>query len=211
MAATHLTVCEHCDSVHQHLLLRDGETALCQRCGAELYHSRRLDLNRMLALTLTALIVFIIANLYPIADIELQGRSNSARLWDAILLTYDSDVRPIAIIAAASAFFLPLAQILLFLYVLVPLRAGFVPREFALVMRVLRLAQPWSMVEVFLIGTLVSIVKLHGYAGVTLEPGLWGFAVLTLLQALLENYHLHELWDYADEIGRSQRVSEQAT
>lgn len=208
MATTHLIVCEHCDSVHQRLLLKEGETALCQRCGAELYHSRRLDLNRMLALTLTALIVFVIANAYPIADIELQGRSNSARLWDAILLTYDSGVRPIAIVAAGSAFFLPLAQILLFLYVLIPLRAGFVPREFALAMRVLRLARPWSMVEVFLIGTLVSVVKLHGYAGVTPEPGLWGFAVLTMLQALLQNYHLHELWDYADEIGRAERVAQ---
>lgn len=199
MAAGPLIVCEHCDTVHRRQPLAGGETALCLRCGAELYHSRSIDLDRMLALALAAAVVFIIANAYPIAMIELQGRANAARLWDAIRISYDAGVGPIAVIAGGAAFFLPLVQILLFLYVLIPLRARRLPSEFALAMRVLRLASPWSMVEVFMIGTLVSVVKLRGYASVTPEPGLWGFAVLTVLQAALQHYHLHELWDYADE------------
>jgi paraquat-inducible protein A len=202
MAISHLIVCEHCDAVYRRLLLVDGETALCPHCGAELYHSRRVNLDWMLAMTLTAAVVFVIANAYPIAILDLQGRSNAARLWDAVLITYDSGMGPIAIVAAGTAFFLPLVEIILLLYVLLPLRAGWVASEFPLAMRLLRLARPWSMVEVFMIGTLVSVVKLQGYADVSLQPGMWGFAVLTVLMAALQQHHLHELWDYADNCRR---------
>lgn len=193
-----LVICEYCDTVHARAPLQRGETAYCHHCGSELYRHPRLDLDMMMALTVTSAIVFLIANLYPIMALDMQGLNNQATLWDTILFTLDSNVGPIAVLASASAFFFPLIQILLFAYVLIPLRAGRKPHAFIGAMHALRQLQPWSMVEVFMLGTVVSVVKLTAVAEVAPQVGLWGFAALTLLLTVLSSFDLNELWEQAD-------------
>ncbi len=197
---SNLVICEYCDAVHARVLLRRKETAHCQHCGSELYRHPRLDIDMMMALTAASAIMFIIANCYPIVALDMQGLSNQATLWETILFTLDSNVGAIAVLAAASAFFFPLIQIILFSYVLIPLRAGRKPAAFAGAMHALRQLQPWSMVEVFMLGAVVSVVKLTAVADVAPQIGLWGFAVLTLLLTMLSSFDLHELWDQAAEL-----------
>lgn len=200
MTSTSLAVCEHCDAAHRRVPLRPGNTARCVRCGAELYQDAYFDLNLMLALTASALIVFMIANAFPIVSIQVQGASNEATLWRAILDTADSGFGSAAALAAATVFFFPLAQIVLIAYVLLPLRLGATPRHFALAMRALRHLQPWSMTEVFMLGVLVSVVKLGSIATVVPGPGLYGFLALTVLLTLLASFDLRALWQLAPEL-----------
>lgn len=194
-----LVICEYCDAVYARLPLQRGEVARCQQCGSELYRNSRADVDVMLALTLTSAIVFVIANSYPIVELNVQGLSSQATLWDTILFTLDSNVGAIAILAASSAFFFPLIQILLFAYVLIPLRAGRRPHALIGAMHALREMQPWSMVEVFMLGAVVSVVKLTAVATVIPQIGLWGFAALTLLLTILSSFDLHELWNQVPE------------
>lgn len=194
-------ICEHCDVVHERRPLQPREIAACTRCGATLYRNQWLDVSSMLALTLATAIAFVIANLYPIVTIENQGATNAATIWGAIVASYQSGVAPVAALSAATVFFFPLAQILLFAYVLLPLQLGLRPRDFNLAMRALKLMQPWSMVEVFLLGVLVSVVKLAGVASVITGIGLYSFAALTLLLTALTSFDLHELWEAAEQAG----------
>ncbi len=197
--APKLVICEHCDSVHQRSPLPAGAVARCLRCGAELYRNRRVDLDAMLALTLAALIVLAIANAYPVVWMDLGGQSRSVTLWGAVLSSYDAGVGLVAVVSAACIFLMPLLQIAVLIYVLVPLRSGWVPPRFSSAMHALRHMQPWSMVEVFLLGILVSAVKLAADAAIAPGIGLWGFALLTYLLTLITSYDLHELWDLAAE------------
>lgn len=164
-----------------------------------LYRNRGFDLDLQLALALAGLIVLAIANAYPIVAIELQGTRNEARLWGAILASYDSGVGLVAIVAAATLFFFPLFQLLLLLWVLTPLRNGRVPRGFVSAMHALRRMRPWSMIEVFMLGVLVSVVKLAGMATIAPGVGFWAFAVLTLILTALSNFDLDDLWDCLPE------------
>jgi paraquat-inducible protein A len=197
LSTARLTICECCDAIYARQRLAPGQTAYCRRCGAELYSNRRLDLDAMLAITLGGLIMFIIANVYPVLIMELGGTRADVTLWGAILETYDAGVGPVAVLAALSLFMLPLTQILMFLYVLLPLRAGWVPAGFVPVMHAIRHTRPWSMVEVFLVGVLVSAVKLAAESELMPGVGLWGFALLTILLTLLSLFDLQELWDLA--------------
>ena len=190
-----LVICEYCDAVYDRTPLQRREKAHCPRCGSLLYRNTRTDTGVMLALTVASAIMFVIANCYPIVEINMSGLSNQATLWDTILFTLDTNVGAIAVLAAASAFFFPLIQILLFAYVLIPLRAGRKPPAFIGAMHALREMQPWSMVEVFMLGAVVSVVKLTAVAAVSAQIGLWGFAVLTLLLTVLNSFDLQELWD----------------
>lgn len=200
MQPERLVICEHCDAVYRRQALPGGAVACCRRCGAELYRNRRYDLDTMLAITLAALILFVIANLHPVVRMELGGSVSEATLWDAILASSDAGVGPVAVVAAACIFFLPLSQMLLFAYVLLPLRTGAVPRHFVTAMHAIRHMRPWSMVEVFMVGVLVSAVKLAADAEIAAGIGLWGFALLTVLLTMLSTFNLHELWDLASEV-----------
>lgn len=196
-----LVICEHCDSVYRRAPLQRGQIARCAACGGELYRNRPVDFGAMLALAMAGLIVLLIANAYPLMRVELAGVSREATLWQIVLLTFDTRIGAIAVLSAVTIFFFPLLQILMYLYVLLPLQLGRVPPAFIGAMHALRQMQPWSMVEVFVLGALVSVVKLAGVATVTPEIGLWGFGILTILLTALDSFDLRELWNRAAELG----------
>ena len=203
MSVDRWVVCEQCDAIHARRELRAGEVADCVRCGHRLYRHHRFDLGILLALTLSTAIVFVLANVYPVVALNAQGAYNAATIWGAVIATWESGVAPVAFLSALLVFFFPLSQICLFAYVLLGLYRGRRPREFRQAMQALSIMQPWSMAEVFMLGILVAIVKLHGVMTVIPGIGMWSFAVLTLLLAALTSYNLQDLWDIAEEIDDS--------
>jgi paraquat-inducible protein A len=196
-----LIICECCDAVYRRAPLRGRATAHCACCGVPLYRSARANLDHMLALALAALLVFLIANAYPLMTLEVGGKYSEASLWDMIVDTYQSNVSPLAAVAALTVFLFPLLQIGLYAWVLLPLRRGRVPAAFIGIMHALRQMQPWTMVEVFMLGLLVAVVKLGGMATATPGLGMWGFAALTLLLTLLNSHDLEQLWERAEGLG----------
>lgn len=194
-----LAICEHCDSVHQRLPLARGEAADCQVCGATLYRRPMLDLDAMLALTIAALIVLVLANAAPIVTMESGGVTTRGWLLTMVASTWSSGVGAVAAIVAGTVLLFPLAQIGLYFYVLLACRRRQPAPQFAQAMHWLRRLRPWSMVEVFLIGTLVSIIKMSHLASVQPEPGLWAFGVLTILLTALGTFELRELWVLREE------------
>lgn len=201
MTAEPLIICEYCDAVHRRPALPPGGSARCQTCGGPLYRRSRFDLEAMLALTLASAVVFVVANAYPLVTMSSQGIETHASLLGLVMAAWDSGIAAVAAITALTVMIFPLLQISLYCYVLPGLRSGRLPREFHAAMRLLRRIRPWSMVEVFLIGTLVSVIKMSGLADVSPQPGLWGFGILTVLLTALGSFDLRELWWEAAERG----------
>lgn len=201
MAHSPISICEDCDAVYERRPLARGEIALCPRCGCELYRGRRLNLDVMLAVTVASLILFALINVLPIVFVKLGKAVAGPTIWDAILGSYDAGIGLVAIVVAVCMLGLPLLQLLLYLYIVVPLRAGRVPRHFALAMRALRHARPWSMVEVFLVGVLVTSIKLAKDFDLTIAAGLYCMAALTVTLTVLLTFSTHELWERAEECG----------
>lgn len=195
-----LVICAHCDAVHRRSPLPARGRACCSRCGNELYASGRTHLEAWLALAAASAVAYLVANLNPIVEIELRGESTRASLFDALMATWSSGAPPVAALAAACAFLFPLARIGLELFVLAHLYAGRRPARLGRAMRVLHVLRPWSMVEVFMLGVIVSLVKLGGETTVIPGPGLAGFAVLTVLMTLLATFDSHALWDAAERV-----------
>ena len=73
-----LIECEHCASIYRRHELEHGETASCTRCGSTLWRYSGLTLSNWLALAITALIIFGIANAYPVASMSVQGMVQQA-------------------------------------------------------------------------------------------------------------------------------------
>jgi paraquat-inducible protein A len=195
-----LVVCEECDAVHMRRSLRPGDVARCTRCASVLGRGHLFAVDGQLALSSGALLVFVLANVSDIVSLDLRGVRSEVTLWESIWHTWLSGQEVVALLAGATAFAFPLAVILLRLYVLTPLAAGRRVRGFVPAMRALRWVTRWSMVEVFLFGALVAIVKIAGLASVVPGVGIFSFGTLTLLLAANQAAGLHGLWQHASSL-----------
>lgn len=194
-----LIVCHECDLLLQDVPLQPGGTARCSRCGAILYRHSPDSLNLTLAFTLAAAIFFVVANVYPIMEIEIQGTPGKTNLYGAVQSLWQQEMPLIAILVGITTLLLPAAELTMMLYLLIPLRSDRIPPGLTLFMRVLQQIRPWSMVEVFMLGVLVSLVKLTSSA--TIIPGiaLWSFGGLTfMLAAMASSFNSRDIWAYLD-------------
>jgi paraquat-inducible protein A len=200
MALSALTACHECDLLQQEPILPPGGVACCQRCNAVLFRHTPDSLDRGLAYVLGAAILFIVANVFPIVGLEVQGTLNATSLYGAVQRIWDNDMQGVAALVFATTILIPATEIALMLYLLLPLKFGWLPGETKLALRILQAVRPWSMTQVFILGVLVALVKLAHLAHVVPGVALWAFAGLILsLTAAATNFNAHQLWSLIKE------------
>lgn len=186
-----LLACPDCDALHRRRTLRLGEKARCIRCGAVLYRHSHLEPGQVLPLVVGALVTYVIANVFPIVDLEIQGQSNSATLFGSILALWGEGRQLVSILVFATTLLFPLVDLLAMLTLLLTFRRG----RPAMLWRFAEALRPWGMIEVFMLGMLVALVKLSHLAHVLPGVALWAFAALTLLMAAILTFDPRSLWD----------------
>lgn len=194
-----LLICEHCDTVYRRRVLARGEVAQCQRCRAVLERHQGLSVNTLLALVLTALIMFVQANVWPIITLGLNGQYSDSTLWGMIIAMWREQAKVVSVLAAFTLFFFPLLKMLTLGWLLWFARSGRRAPGFTRMMVTLHYIGPWTMSEVFVLGALVAIVKAHVYFDVLADPGIYAYAVLTLLITVFAGVDLRQLWDLTTE------------
>lgn len=196
-----LIACHECDLVQRRISLPPGGKAKCPRCGTTLYKNNPDSLNRTLALTLSALMLFIVANSFPFLSFDFQGQGTQTTLFGGAKQLYQQGDVPVAGLVFFTTIAAPLLHLLLLLYVLVPLRFGRVPLQLPDVFRLYFSNKPWVMLEVFMLGILVAIVKLVGLAEVVLGLGFWGFfALIFALAWASSTFDTDAMWQRVEEI-----------
>ena len=195
MPASQLVVCRECDALQRVRSLSRGELLACFRCGAHLRESHGERLHRVLPLTLSASVCFVLANSWPIVAIEVAGNRSATSMLGAIVELYKQGAPGVALIVLLTGLLAPAAQLGLLAYALLSLAA---PRRLPGVQTVVQLLQalrPWSMAEVFMLGALVSLVKLAGVARVIPGIGMWSlFGVIVLTAAAQAMFDVPEYW-----------------
>jgi len=193
--------CHECD-----LLLHKAEVPdargvmLCPRCGAELCRVGPDNLQFLLALTCTALILLLLANLFPVVGLNIQGHHVDTTVFGAARQLWRDDTPIVAGLLVATTVLVPLVELSVLAWLLFPLCSGRRPVAFVPLFRSLQLARPWAMVEVFILGVLVSLVKLSHMADVLLGTAIWCFGGLMLVLAVLSTAFDHRaLWQAWEE------------
>jgi paraquat-inducible protein A len=124
-----------------------------------------------------------------------------ALLLGAVFALQGQGVEAVAWIVAVTTLVAPALDIAMLLYLTLPLRLGMRPPGFATVFRFAQAARPWGMIEVFLLGVLVSLVKLASLATVLPGIALWSFgALMVLLAAASGSLDAHQLWEHAERV-----------
>ncbi|TMP63394.1 paraquat-inducible protein [Pseudoalteromonas sp. S1610] len=175
------TACPSCDLIIDIPVINAKQVALCPRCNHKI---RGINVNNdieIVALSLSALLMLLSSMFYPFISFSSNGITQTITLPDAarILFNYDSDL--LGLFIDISIIILPMSLLI----ILIPLHLGALktlPQAIARRLLKFTLAlEPWIMSEIFLIGVLVSMVKIMSLADVSFGTSFFayvGFVVL---------------------------------
>ncbi len=175
--------CHECDLLHRIAPLAPGGKALCSRCAAPLYRNVPDSLERACALYLAALLLWVMANAAPFVSLKLSGRVEENLMLSGPLALARAGMPEVGLLVFLTSILFPFLTIVGTLYVLLPLRFGWRFPGVAPAYRMVRVLTPWSLIGVFMLGLLVSIVKLLDLADVVPGTGLYAFVGLLLVSA----------------------------
>ena len=190
-----MIACRECDLLQREIALPAYGEALCVRCDAPLFRTRPHGLDYTLVSLVTGLLFFILANIYPLVILEVKGNTASATLFAAIKALAAQDLLSVATIVLVTTMLAPICEIIAMLYLLVPLKLGANVPARAAVFRFVEQVRPWGMIEVFMLGMLVAIVKLTTFATVIPGVALWSFGALMIsFSAAAYFYNPRDIW-----------------
>ena len=201
---TRYVACHDCDALFTAPEVGEGERVLCPRCGANLFTRRANTVQRTSALVLAAAVLYVVANLFPFLTLSSDYRESDMVLIQSVTGLEKSGYPPLASAVAIFIFVSPMVVICGLLYLLLPLLAGRRLPGSTLLCRLVFEARHWNMVEVYLLGVLVSLLKLGSLAKLTLGTSFWAFVgfIICLTGAVATIDH-RELWDHLDHAERS--------
>lgn len=198
-----LVVCDQCDLLQREAQLESGGTAICGRCGNVLFRSQPRGLKLSLAFALTSAALFLISNFFPIVTISSQGLTNSTTLLDAADRLVHDGIPSIAALVFTTTFLMPALEIMALIYLLLPLHFGRLPPGLKIAFRLIYIVKPWAMVEVFMMGLLVTITKLNAFASVAPDTALGSFVLLMIfVTAAASNFDPHNFWKRVEALER---------
>ncbi|WP_051559798.1 paraquat-inducible protein A [Marinobacterium jannaschii] len=152
-------------------------------------------MNKALAFSSSALLFLLLANLFPFLAFRAQGREQVMNLLHSSFELATQGHPVLAALVAVFILLIPALMLSTLLYLLIPLKRGRYPHNGYRVCRYLFTLKPWSMVEVFLIGVLVSLIKIASMADVILGISFWAYVLFSLcLTAAISAIDRHHLW-----------------
>jgi paraquat-inducible protein A len=187
--------CHGCGTVHRLPALPDDSIARCVACNAKIASRFEATIERTTALYLAALVMFLVANAFPILSMAIAGQSNASTILDSAKALYDAGMWPLALAVGLAGCVVPLAKILGMLAVLIPLRLGHRPGWVFGCFRWVERFQPWAMMEVYLLGIIVAYVKMQDLATVEAGVAMYAFiGTIVLLAAADARFDRQAVW-----------------
>ncbi len=196
-----LVICKKCATLHKKIVLSRKTKAICTTCHSTLYRKHEDLLNKSLALSLTTLIFFITANLFPIVTIDFAGSINGITLSSVFLTMFEKQFYFAGMLSAFVIFLLPLTLIVNFVILLIFMKLKINERAVKKMLVVLSALLPWNMVEIFLISILVAMVKLIGYAEINFGISFWALVLFVFIDIYMtKNISMIALWGMKERV-----------
>jgi len=180
-----LTACPECDLLVRRDQLSFGHKAKCPRCGCTLYHAKSNTVENSLALAIAGLILFLPAISFPILTLTFFGNAKEDTIVSGVYALYDTGFAGIAALVLLGSVVGPLVRLILVCYVSGCLQMRYYPLRLVQYFRWYHRFDEWRMLDVYLLGILVAMVKLADLGEVTVGIGLYSFIALLLVNIMI--------------------------
>jgi len=176
--------CHICETVNY-----DSERDIfCRRCHSKLHKPAYISFHRTLAFLITAIILYIPANLYPILISKQLGINTQSTIMGGVIHLWEAGSYPIALIILVASVFVPLLKFIFIIYLLIATKYNVNSSRVDQhkLFYITEAIGPWSMIDVFVV--IILAVLIH-FSGVQVFPGAGAtsFALMvffTMLSAL---------------------------
>ncbi len=193
--------CADCGFFHS---LKSGSDAVrleCQRCGSTIFTNKLGWIERCFALSVAGVVLFILSNVFSFLGLEAAGLIVESNLITGVLALINRDQWLLASLLLLFIFIIPLIELTGFCYLL---SAYFLREKFSIqlpgirqILKIMFFAKPWSMLEIFLIGVLVTTIKLGDIATLVWGPSSYAFiATVIVLTYLQIEFNKNQFWNW---------------
>ncbi len=197
-----IVACPTCGLVQTAAPLPAGHVAKCARCGFKIHHRRTKSAARTAALAAGALVLYVPANMFPIAITDYWGAHAETTIWDGVSALWSGGSWFVGGLVFCTSILTPFFKITGLLFLSLTVRMDRWQMLRTRVFRTIRFLDPWNMLEVTLLSILVATAELGRVATVVAGPGVFSFAgvvVLTICATLAFDTRL--IWDSEERNG----------
>lgn len=182
-----LTACPECDLLMEKIAIPQGSAAKCPRCNCLLYHNKKHPIDRTLALAVTGLILFIPANILPIMTMNLLGRKLEGITMTGVYRMLETGYVGVGSLVFLTSVFIPVFQLSALTYVLTNIKLKLKAKHTIQIFKLYQWLKPWAMIEIYILGILLSCLKLEDDGDVIFQYGFYalsGFLLTTVLATI---------------------------
>ncbi len=197
-----LISCPTCQLVSRVRRVSGNVFPLCRRCGGRLFRRKPHSLSRTWALIISAYILYIPANAYPVMTVISFGQGEPDTILSGVQSLIASGWWPLAVLVFFASIIVPLIKLLGLTYLVASVQYQWqrYPKTRTMLYRITEAVGRWSMIDIFMISILVALVRLEAIA--TVEPGVGATAfaavvVLTMFAAMSFDPRL--IWDTMEQ------------
>jgi paraquat-inducible protein A len=187
-----------CHACHQLVPLPAQILPICPRCGAALHRRKPYAVARTWALLITAVILYIPANVLPVMTVVYFGHGEPDTILSGVRALIAAGMWPVAALVFFASIMVPVLKIVGLVWLLLGVQRGVTdrPRQRTFVYRIVEGIGRWSMVDIFMISILVGLVNLGAIATIFPGPGALSFAAVVILTMLAaETFDPRLIWD----------------
>jgi paraquat-inducible protein A len=184
------------------LKLAPADVRQCPRCGSAMHLRKHDSIQRTLALLVTACLLYIPANLYPVMYTDSLGSAEGTTIMGGVVLLINLGSAPVALVIFIFSVMVPSAKLMAMFYLVwsVQQQSSLDLRRRSTLYRITEFVGKWSMVDIFVVTILVALVQLGGI--LTIKPGIAallfaGVVIITMIAA--ENFDSRLIWDNMEE------------
>ena len=161
----------------------------CPRCNHTLARGHKNSLDYTLAVSISCLFLLSISLSFNFISFESNGQFREIMLIEATRELYIKEFYFLALLVCLLTIIFPIIYLLLLLVILAPIKIATLfkspqsttTKKPAYIIRILNKLTPWLMVDVFLIGVLVALIKMWSLATLTFGVSFWSYVAFVML------------------------------
>jgi paraquat-inducible protein A len=176
-----LIACHGCDLLLKKPEISTGKKLFCPRCQTPLYQKKVDSVTKVLAVSISGLLVFYPAVFSPLLTLDAAGMSQEGSIFDAFLSFYNQQYYFVAVILFLTSILFPLFKLSLLLSVALQIKLRIYSRSLPFLFRSAHYLDEWGMPDVYLIALFVSIIKISSMASIHYDIGLLCFLFLVIM------------------------------
>jgi len=192
------TACPDCDLLVERIDLVEHQQAHCPRCNRLLYQGRSGHLTKTLVVSATGLLMVFPSYFLPVMNMGALGIHNSTSVIETISPMMNSSFWIAGVSLLLFAVLFPIMILALSFWISLHLKLNLRPHYLPAMQKLFQQLVRWMMSEVYVLGMIVSLVKLLDDFTVTVEAGTISFILMMFCTLLVTTtVSRHYFWEEA--------------